>query len=259
MTKTWNVREMRSVDPPALIHAHWAEAFPWLIQGTTVRGGEGEPFDLGLFSRGLSQEQVRRNWTHLKRVTGARSVVHAPQPHGSEVCVHGELEIAVPDGDPRLVDACDGHVTAQPGVLLAITTADCVPVFLVDEGRCAVAAVHAGWRGAAAGVLEVAFERLREAFGTETRDLHVHFGPAICGSCYEVGPEVFDALGQQPVPTRPTPIDLRAILAVRALASGVREERISISEHCTLCSDEGLFSHRRGDAHRQVGYIGIRV
>jgi copper oxidase (laccase) domain-containing protein len=141
-------------------------------------------------------------------------------------------------------------------VLLAVTIADCVPVFVVDAGARAVCLLHAGWRGTAAGVLERGLERMT-ARGMGA-DVHVHLGPAICGSCYEVGPEVFAALGE-PVPSRPTPIDLRGVLARRAVAAGVDPSRVTVSAHCTRCTGSELFSHRGGDRGRQVGYLGIRV
>jgi hypothetical protein len=88
-------------------------------------------------------------------------------------------------------------------------------------------------------------------------DLLVHLGPAICGKCYEVGPEVFTALGL-PAPRAPRPVDLRGVLAARAAAEGVDPSRLTISAHCTRCTGSGLFSHRGGDLGRQVGYIGVR-
>lgn len=278
------VREIATMRPPALVQPGWVRTFPWLVQGTTTRGDGAAPFDLGLFSGGRPEAEVRESWAELRRATAASVVVHARQVHGAEVRVHGD-EVRV-QGDevrvqeearmggreervrrgrdagagkapPVLVAACDGHATAERGVLLAVTTADCVPVFVVDPGHRAVALLHAGWRGAAAGVLEEGLGAMGAAFGAEPAGLHLHLGPAICGRCYEVGPEVHEAL-DRPVPERPTPIDLRAVLAERATAAGVAPERISVSEHCTLCTGSGLFSHRGGDAFRQVGYLGVR-
>ena len=281
---------------PALQHPDWADRFPWLIQGTTTRG-PGRPFDFALFGTAVDADAARAHWEALRLCVDARRVVHARQVHGAEVRVHGaevsargeiragsELrarsevrargrEVHVERGGApglHLAEPCDAHVTSERGLLLAVTTADCVPVFLVDPRRRAVAVAHAGWRGAAAGVLERAIGSLarprpggsegsRPASGERSRaeDLHVHLGPAICCSCYEVGREVFRALGL-PTPDGPAPLDLRAALAERAAAEGVPSTSITVSGHCTRCTDSGLFSHRGGDAGRQVGYLGLR-
>jgi YfiH family protein len=213
------------------------------------------PFDLGLFSDGSPAEVVRGSWDRLIDATGMRVAVHARQVHGAEVRKH-ELPDSRRATGLRLAPECDGHVTSEPGILLAVSAADCVPIFVVDLAARAVAALHAGWRGVAAGVLERGLGALTRS-GART-DFRVHLGPSICGSCYEVGPEVFEAVGL-PAPERPAPIDLRDVLARRAIAHGVAREHVTISEHCTLCTASGLFSHRGGDRGRQVGYLGIRV
>jgi YfiH family protein len=157
----------------------------------------------------------------------------------------------------HIAAACDGHATAAAGVLLTVGLADCVGVSVVDPARRAVLLVHAGWRGLAAGILERGLDVLSERAASRPRDLHVHFGPAICGACYEVGPEVHAALGQ-PVPSGPSPIDLRAVLAKRAETSGVDRGRITVSGQCTRCGDSPFFSHRAGSFERQVAFLGIR-
>lgn len=246
------MREDRTPHLPALSLAGWREAFPWLVQGTTTRGPGPEHFDLGLFSDASPSSSVQAAWERLRGASGCARVVHARQIHGPGVRYHGP-------GTPgiHLAEPCDGHATAVPGVLLAVTVADCVPVFVVDERRRAVALLHAGWRGAAEGILERGIASLGERAGSLPGDLHVHLGPAICGRCFEVGPEVFRGLGL-PEPAGPAPVDLRAALAWRAVAEGVEGRRVTVSEHCTRCGDAGLFSHRGGDRERQVGFLGIR-
>lgn len=247
------VRERPTVGFPAVVHPVWSERFPWLVQGTTTRraGPDGPPFDLR--TPGPGEESVAgavptsERWTALRRWAGARSLVRARQVHGSVVRTTAGGETSVPD--------CDGHLTTEIGVLLAVTVADCVPVFLVDPEARAVALLHAGWRGVAAGILEEGIDGLGGA-GVAAR-LHLHLGPSICGACYEVGPEVWEALGL-PRPPGPTPLDLRGVLVRRALEAGVAAARISRSEHCTRCGDGSFYSHRGGDAGRQAAFLGIR-
>jgi len=263
------VREAAAPGHPALVHDEWRRAFPWLIQGTTTRGASAHPFDLGLFAKGSPRDAVLENWRALRGVTGATYVVHAHQVHGADVHVHTAASVAAlrsarsaahdaVDPVPLLAPDADGHATREPGLLLGVTTADCVPVFVVDPVRRGVAALHAGWRGVAAGVLERGLSALERDLGSRRSDLVVHLGPAICGRCYEVGPEVFAALGE-PAPDGATPIDVRAVLVRRALAAGVGLAHVTVSEHCTRCTGRALFSHRAGDGQRQVGYIGVRT
>jgi YfiH family protein len=247
------VAEVPLEEPPALVHPGWLRAFSWLVQGTTTRGPREDPFDLGLFSDASSPQAVLARWERLRRGAGFDRVVHAHQVHGAKVRFHDV-------GDPglHLAEACDGHATAATGVLLAVTTADCVPVFIVDPRSRTVALLHAGWRGAAGGILEEGVAEMAARAHARAADLHVHLGPAICGSCYEVGPEVFSALGL-PEPDGRAPVDLRRALGCRAVALGVSAGNVSVSAHCTLCHRRSLFSHRGGDRGRQVGYLGMRA
>ncbi|HKJ03286.1 MAG TPA: laccase domain-containing protein, partial [Longimicrobiales bacterium] len=168
-------------EPPSLVHPGWRSAFPWLVQGTTTRGARDDSFDLGLFSDASTPRAVMENWNRLRRGAGLPRAVHAHQVHGVAVRVHGSGNAGL-----HVAEACDGHATAAAGVLLAVTAADCVPVFLVDPVGRAVAVLHAGWRGVAGGILEAGVAVLGDRCGSGSGDLHVHLGPAICGSCYKV-------------------------------------------------------------------------
>lgn len=246
------VREELVEGPVAVArHPAWSERFPWLAQGTTTRGRPGSPFDLALFGGGGSASTLER-WTTLVRAERMERAVHGRQVHGGVVRFHRE-------GPPGLELALegDGHVTRSPGVLVAVTVADCVPVFVVTAEPRAVAVLHAGWRGAAAGILEAGLEVFAHRLGIGPAEVHVHLGPAICGSCYEVGPEVHEALGLIR-PDGPTPVDLRAVLTRRAASAGVEGRRMSVSTWCTRCGDPPFFSHRGGDPERQAGFAGIR-
>jgi hypothetical protein len=141
-------------------------------------------------------------------------------------------------------------------VLLAVSVADCVPIFVAAPGAPAIALLHGGWRGVAAGILERGVKIVCDSFGPETGDLFVHFGPAICGECYEVGPEVPQGLGI--VDRDVSHVDLRALLAHRAIALGVAPERTTISSFCTRHGESPFYSHRGGCAERQIAVLALR-
>ncbi|GMR12240.1 MAG: hypothetical protein BMS9Abin29_0429 [Gemmatimonadota bacterium] len=238
-------------DVPLFIHPAWADGFPWLLQGTSGAGPPNEPFDLALFGDHESAG-VRERWDGVAAASGFHRVVHSRQPHGCNVHVHSE-------GPPgfAVVPPSDGHASRTPGVLMAIAVADCVPVFLVDPSRRAVALLHAGWRGVAAGILERGLQVLCQQMASRTGDVHMHLGPAICGSCYEVGSEVFEAL-HLAAPGERGDLDLRTALVARAVRADVGRDRISVSGHCTRCDGSPFFSHRAGDPQRQAAFLGVK-
>ena len=175
----------------------------------------------------------------------APRLVSARQVHGAKVLEHG-----AGDSGWTRHDGADGHLTFTAGVACVVTVADCVPVFVAHPSG-AVALLHAGWRGTAARIVEKGIARMVEQ-GLDAADLKVHFGPAICGRCYQVGPDVFEQLtGWQTIRNRN--VDLRALLSEQAKEMGVRQ--LSASPHCTKCDNERFFSHRAGDAQRQVSVI----
>ncbi len=150
----------------------------------------------------------------------------------------------------------DGHGTESPGLLLAVTVADCVPVYLVDPIRRQVVLLHAGWRGLAAGILRVGLDLLRLK-GSPVEDLLLHCGVGICGRCYEVGSEVFAQCGLTPPEEGWGLLDLRAMLTDEARAAGV--VHISTSQFCSKHDSAHFMSHRRsgGNDGRMVAYLGL--
>lgn len=178
-------------------------------------------------------------------VPPVRILASARQVHGTTMVEHADRT----PGWLRVENA-DGHLALSRGTALAVTVADCVPVF-IGHPSGAIALLHAGWRGTAAGFVRKALERLR-ALNFESADLAIHLGPAICGRCYEVSPDVFEQLtGWQTI--RHRHVDLRALLVEQAKEAGVR--RVRASPFCTRCDNDRFFSHRAGDAGRQIGVI----
>ncbi len=191
--------------------------------------------------------EVMERWSQLRDALAAFGprLATAQQVHGSRVIRHGSGWA----GWLRAPHA-DGHAAADRGTAMAVTVADCVPIFLAHPSGAA-ALLHSGWRGTAARIIDEGVRALEED-GLSADELSLHLGPAICGRCYEVSPEVYQALTGRTV-GRPTTVDLRALIAERAQALGVR--RIATSPFCTRCHNHRFFSHRAGDEGRQLAVM----
>ena len=195
--------------------------------------------------------EVIGRWDLLRREladVGISRLATAAQVHGADVVRH----VAGWSGWLR-GNAADGHFVRDRRTALAVTIADCVPVFIAHPSG-AVAALHSGWRGTAARIIQHGIAAFAEA-GIPAHELRVHLGPAICGECYEVSPDVVRQLTGRVV-ARPERVDIRAIIADDARAAGVRE--VVTSPWCTRHHNDRFFSHRAGDAGRQVGIIYAR-
>lgn len=221
-----------------------------VVAGITWRG-TGEPFDLGLSGTRTPVSHVMANWQRLvESFPEFRSVTLARQVHGTEI------RWQEPGCGLVVQQGIDGHAVEEPGALIAVTVADCIPVYLVDPMDRRAALVHAGWRGTAAGILPKAIAKLT-ARGSHVENLLVHCGIGICGRCYEVGSEVLEAVGLPSEPTGSGFLDLRQVLARQAKEAGV--SHVSTSDHCSAHETPLFFSHRGsgGLDGRMVGYLGL--
>jgi purine-nucleoside/S-methyl-5'-thioadenosine phosphorylase / adenosine deaminase len=214
---------------------------------TTRRGGVSEgayaSLNLGRWTDD-DADAVDRNRRILAEIVGVplEAVVQGRQVHDSRVERRA-------DGDGRLSEA-DGQATDAEGLALLVLTADCLPVALIAPG--AVAMLHAGWRGLAAGILEEGVGAVRELAGDA--EIRAAIGPGAGGCCYEVGPEVHGAFGRETAAAER--IDLKAIAAERLRAAGVAE--VHDAGLCAICEEHGrFFSHRRdgGVTGRQAGVV----
>jgi len=161
----------------------------------------------------------------------------------------------------------DALVTAVPGLLLAIKTADCLPILMTDARLRVVAAVHAGWRGTRSRILQKTIRVMREHFGTDPADVLASLGPCIGPSCYEVGDDVRSEFSAAAFPDalftpagRPGKsfFDLWGANVLQLQSAGVPSDRITADSRCTHC-DESLYSWRRDrdPSARLFSYIGL--
>jgi copper oxidase (laccase) domain-containing protein len=230
--------------------AEWREKHGVLV-GVT---GRLEDFDLGLAgsdSMGVVMSRLRS----LRQSFGPSfsSLVVGHQSHGTGIGVY-----PYPIAGLLITEDCDGHATALGGMVLGVTVADCVPVYLLDPQSPAIAILHAGWRGVAGGMLECGVRCLSELTGVAPSGLLMHCGVGICGECYEVGSEVFAAVTGRPA-EGPSRLDLRSVLIDRARALGL--VHTTASGWCSAHDGDRFYSHRasRGRAGRMLAYIGRPV
>jgi polyphenol oxidase len=197
------------------------DALPWLVHGFGTRSSD-----------------IPARFAQLATVK---------QIHSS-TCVPGE-------GLSGILGEGDALIENTPGSVVAVKTADCIPILLADEHLRAVAAIHAGWRGTAAHIAERAIALMTERFGTRPADLRAAIGPSIGPCCYEVGPEVREQFGAE----GRGPLDLPLENARQLEQSGVTRDRIYASNLCTKCLAGEFHSFRRDRdaAGRMYSFAGV--
>lgn len=251
--------------------AGFAHGFSTRVGGCSTIYGQGRgELNVG-FTSSDSVEQVRENRRRLVlAVCGEpRSLVTLRQVHGAEM-----LRVGVGDaGEGALLEG-DGLMTDAPGVVLGIQTADCVPVLVADRRRRAVAAMHAGWRGTVAGMVQRGVRRMQQEFGSDAEDLVAAVGPAIGPCCYCVGEEVRagfvaafgDAetlfvwrLAAGETCEQRLYVDLQEANRRQLVASGLRAEAVDVLRWCTRCRNDLFFSYRaeKGFTGRMLALITL--
>jgi polyphenol oxidase len=290
---------------PNILRAKLLSAQPWLVHGFSTRtGGFSRAYgkgDLNLgFTKDDSRTTVGRNRAAFLRAIGAvasnrrgrRTPGDAFWPLITLRQIHSDIIRRV-DSILEQPLAGDGLITATPGLLLGIQTADCLPVILVDPKHRAVGVFHAGWRGTVQRIVEKGVGEMHRCFGTRPGDLKAAIGPGIEGCCYEVGEEVrtkfesqFDYAARlfretkdsDPVREKypllfltarapghgelPKKIFLDLVEANRRqlLAAGLARKNIEASRLCTSCRPDLLFSYRaeKGSTGRMMAAVGMR-
>jgi polyphenol oxidase len=229
------------------------------------RGGRsiGVYRSLNLSSRvGDDPQTVKDNICDIKNAVGIHDgrIVTMKQ-------VHGDRIVQIQDSNIKETGEADGVLTRQGGVYLGVLTADCVPIlFLAPEQRL-VAAVHAGWRGALAGIAAKMVQLILEEQSILPSEIEVALGPSIDGCCYEIGRNVAEPLTDQWSGTANSCIrnrenkmylDLRDLNTAILHRAGIPESQIFRIGPCTSCAEDELFSYRREKKQtgRQISFIG---
>lgn len=285
-SSAWNTRTSRGL---RILQIPAFSKLPWLTHAFSTRPGGISPLEnekvlnLG-FTDWDTRENVLENRRRLQTAAGAKDLplITLKQFHSDVIHLF--------DTTPADPYSGDASLTNRPGLLLAIQTADCVPVLLVDPKKRAVAAIHAGWRGTLARIAAKTIGKMQMHFATNPRDLLAAIGPSIGPCCYEVGTEVatqflsqfsdapayFDEFrtGDEPNPVQwlnmmppghqPPPkgvlLDLRKANRSQLLAAGLRPQNIHTIDLCTSCRPDLLFSYRKEGpaAGRLMSVIALR-
>jgi purine-nucleoside/S-methyl-5'-thioadenosine phosphorylase / adenosine deaminase len=193
-----------------------------------------------------------------------RAVVSVHQVHGTDVLVI-DRPVA---GTQTFEGGWDALVTDQPGVLLTVRTADCVPVLIHDPVHGVAAAVHAGWRGAIAGIVSNTLAVMRRRFGSQPASLRMSIGPSVGSCCYEVDEPVLSRLRAgyadwrslvQETKPGSARLNLRGLVRGQAQSAGVREDGIHGVSLCTSCHPDLFYSYRRDGTARGTMVSGIML
>ena len=225
------------------------------------------------FTRGDDPEKVRENFRRMGMAIGfeTKDLVLSDQTHTTNVRLVTEADRGKGFDRERDYTDVDGLVTDTPGLMLVTIYADCVPLYFVDPVHKAVGLSHSGWKGTVHRIGKVTLERMKEAFGTRPEDVQAAIGPSICQDCYEVSEDVAQAFMDEFADQ----LDDRLVYRKGngkyqlnlwnaneriLLEAGIRPEHLSITNICTCCNHELLFSHRASHGQRGnlAAFLGLK-
>lgn len=221
---------------------------------TTRMGGVSEGYCSTMnisTTRGDAPEAIEENRKRLARALGVNveDFTYTHQTHTTNVAVVKEK-----DRGKRFMET-DGMVTNVPGICLVTFYADCVPLYFVDPVHRAIGLSHSGWRGTVGRMGQVTLEKMKEVYGTRPEDVYAAIGPSICQDCYEVSGDVIEEF-QKSFSESVCPqlfyekengkyqLNLWKANQLVLTEAGVAEQKIAVTNLCTHCNPEILFSHR---------------
>ncbi|MDE6259339.1 MAG: peptidoglycan editing factor PgeF [Oscillospiraceae bacterium] len=220
-----------------------------------VSEGMWESLNLGQ-SRGDDPDHVRENYRRFFAAIGAdgKRLAMTNQVHGGTVRCVTTADVKTDPYDKPGYEA-DGLMTDLPGVALVVYSADCIPILFYDPVRRVIAAVHAGWRGTAAGIASTAVERMVDVYGCCPGDILAAIGPGIGPDCFETHEDVPNAMTAalstavlRHIKIKENgkfAVDLKNINAMRLEQAGLDPDHIAVSQVCTSCDPDKFWSHRK--------------
>jgi polyphenol oxidase len=285
---------VESLEALQIIRIPGWKQYNWLRHGFSTRqGGVSSVYGGDTLNLGWTKEDDPGSVTENRRrftaaIAGGTdddpglALVGVRQIHSAMIRVlrreDGAREGKLASADGKAVLEGDGLITAVPGVMLGVGTADCVPVLLADVSKRVVAAFHAGWRGTVARIVEQGVNRMRQEYGSQPKDLVAAVGPSIGACCYSVGEEVlaefrsnfsyadelFRNVNHPEVSATKVHLDLWEANRRQLLDAGLGEAQITVLGQCTACSRDSqgamqYFSHRaeHGVAGRMLNVVGV--
>jgi len=282
----WTERTIKGL---TVLQATALNKLPWLVHGFSTRpGGVSELPNEKALNLGAvewdKRERVEENKRRFQSALGATKLTFVSLHQ-----IHSDVVRTIQATPPKQCKG-DALATNKPNLLLGVRTADCSPVLVVDPKERIVAAIHAGWRGTLARIVTKTIGQMQMEFGSNPKDLLAAIGPTIGRCCYEVGTEVasafaakfsnasdfFDELrtgdepnplqwlnrmppGHQPPPNKVL-LDLKKANESQLLEAGLRPENIYVTDLCTSCNVDRLFSYRKEgtSSGRLLSVIGLR-
>jgi hypothetical protein len=261
----WREREgVRALICAPLEQDGFTNAFSTRLGGVSLMPHDA--LNLAGFNEDEAENIYENRRRFLKLFAGDWTLTGCWQIHSADVrIVHSEQEAKPKPGVLGDDQYCDALVSNTPKVLLAVKTADCVPILIGDSTTGAFAAVHAGWRGTSISIVSRALEQLQQEYGARGADLRAAIGPAANVCCYEVGSEVINLFKEHfpqsdhlLTPTRDghARIDLQQANRDQLIRAGVSPERIHTAPLCTMDRNDLFFSYRREkNVHGRVGRL----
>ena len=268
------IERMHEIEPGIqvpLLHFPLLEKCSFITHAFTTRMGgvsTGDCTSMNLsFTRGDDEAAVRENYRRIAAALGtdAKQFVCSDQTHTTNVRRVTKADAGKGVVIPKDYTDVDGLITNEPGIVLSTFYADCVPLYFVDTENRAIGLSHSGWKGTVHRMGKATLQAMGKAFGTRPEKVKAAIGPSICQDCYEVSSDVADQF-MEAFPSHSEEIikrgkaegkyqlDLWKANQIVLLEAGILPENLEITDICTCCNKNYLFSHR--GSHGQRGNLG---